>query len=138
MSDDELLCSIANQAADRRYGWTRQMLTLATGMLTALIALQKTFVPSDALCLWLLQACWSLLTLGIVLCAVHLAGDYQAYKSAGERLQQALNDESKSQTLVAYPGKASLRAFAIYPWVLLAAVVCLSAFAILNIGRTTI
>lgn len=68
------LCDLAAKRDDKRYGWIRQLLLLASGSLTALVAF-RAGEQSQGLALLCLQIAWATLGSGILLGASALHGE---------------------------------------------------------------
>lgn len=86
--DEHLLKSIeaANDSADLRLDWLRHIMTMCSGVLAVLVALQDKFTPKSLLALVLLCLCWLLLTLTVIASSFAMLG----YSDAKRSLSQIL------------------------------------------------
>lgn len=122
---------IHNLAEGTYIQWVRQMLTLATGAMTALIALQDNFAPSQAgTALFLLWASWVFLALAIVNCAVILHGESHMYRHAAIEKVQTL--QASDPVSGGSPHWLAEKARKTLPLTLVTALVLLCSFAIAN------
>lgn len=81
------------------YAWIRHVVTLSSGTLTVLVALQSHYVPKDPLYLWLLQLCWLLLVLSI-LCGVYaLQGEWQTPLDIARKIQDNLAKKGQDHAI---------------------------------------
>ena len=122
--------SLSDEGNQLYYDWVRHMLTVATGALTLLVALQGTFVPENPRFLWLLQSSWVGLALSITGAAVILHGRHgMMWRSAQRRLDAPRGD------IVERPPLPYRIADRLFPWVLVFSMITLTLFALVNLGR---
>lgn len=89
------------------YSWIRQVVTLATGSLAALVALRNNYVPANAQALLLLKLCWAGLALSILLGVVALYGEAQIPLDAVKNLRNIRNQighDTAVQVLISNAG----------------------------------
>ncbi len=81
------------------YAWIRHVVTLSSGTLTVLVALQSHYVPKDPLYLWLLQCCWVSLVLSILTGVVALQGEWQTRLDIAQRIQGVLVEKGEDHAI---------------------------------------
>ena len=127
---------IIDEATKEYYAWLKQILTLASGSLTVLIALRNQILPEHPQYLILLQISWILFALAIVLALFALRGHHILLFHTAQDFRQAAT--SQSSDTVAGMTKAPdiyTRFGQIVPLVFVSAVVALSLFGILNLSQ---
>lgn len=135
---DELI-SLQNKANEAYYGWIRHMMALATGELTALIALQDQFVPAVPRHLWTLSVTWLSLASGLLLAGVVLCGEYDVLFRCGQMKLLAFRVEDEAGIRVRQPTilltPIQRIAATTFPWLLISSLVFLCWFALANLGN---
>ena len=122
------------------YSWIRQVVTLAAGCLTVLVALKNNYVPANPQALPLLIACWVGLALSILSGVVALYGEAQTPLDAINKMRRdrrVLGDEATAQKLMnnskANPRKIYKYAHKTLYFCFSVSLVLLCVFAILNL-----
>lgn len=122
------------------YGWIRHVVTLASGSLTVLVALQNNYIPENPQVLPLLKLCWVGLGLSISLGVVALFGEVQTPLDAAKNLRknrQLQGDHYAAKRIEknigTNPQKGFLYAQKALPWCFVASLCCLCVFAIMNL-----
>jgi len=117
--------------------WLRGILTLSSGGLTLLVALQGQFVPESPRLIALLQFSWILLAVAVVLSLFGVAGFHKLYFSAVQSvLMGARNPESGAVGRIAPPvpiPEPYRSCGRIAPWAFVLAIVSLCIFGIANL-----
>jgi len=130
---------LADEGNRLYYDWVRQMLTLTTGALMLLVALQGSFVPKNPRFLWLLESSWVGLALSITAAAIILHGRHgMCWRLAQHRLEQLSKRNSPDAPLGHIGEKPPLLyriADRFLPWLLVLSVITLTLFALANLGR---
>lgn len=103
----------------------RQLVTLAAGMLTALVALRNGYAAQGAQGLWLLKLSWAGLGLTVLCGMVALGSDVRSNKEA---VYQALEGGLR----LSEPNWLEWRAHQTMRWAFLTAVGSLMAFGVMN------
>lgn len=124
------------------YDWIRQVVTLSTAALTALIALQANYLPSQSKAPFLLASSWLALLLTIILGMVALRTEYSSLLESAIRIRssrQKFGDiETKSLilngALAVVPHWHHRWAVRLMVLSFILALCSLCAFAIVNIG----
>jgi len=120
--------------------WLRSILTLSSGGLTLLVALQGQFVPQSPRLILLLQFSWILLAVSVLLSLFGVAGLHRLYFAAVVKL---VLEESRNQGTEAgdrrappIPMPEPYRSCGrIAPWAFVLAILSLCAFGIANLPR---
>lgn len=122
------------------YGWVRHVVTLASGSLTVLVALQSNYIPDNPQGLPLLILCWVGLVLSILLGVAALFGEAQTPLDAAQNLRELRhkfgdNHAAKllEQNISTKPKKGFLYAQKALPYFFVGSLCCLCAFAIINL-----
>lgn len=96
MSNDRVVVTlddlVRRHVEDHRkpyYDWLRLLITLCTGTLTALVALQTHYVPRHPQQLWALALCWGALTTSIFLGLLALRAEYLSPLEAAQKIQNS-------------------------------------------------
>ena len=129
--------------ADHRaafYAWIKHITTLSSTILTALVALQKYYIPETPEGLILLQLCWGSLALCIVLGLVALYGESQTLLDAAIDLRKVrleYGDQYAAHNLAngkpIYPRRFFSISQKLLPYCFALALFSLALFAILNL-----
>ena len=81
------------------HAWHQQLLSLSSAALTLLIALQRTYVPTDPVDTWALQLCWLSLALCILFSLLLLWGRAQT-RLDGANILRKKRAESTDQAAI--------------------------------------
>jgi hypothetical protein len=81
------------------YAWIRQIMTLAAGSLTALVALRNSYVPANPQVLLLLKACLAGLALSILAGSVALYGEAQTPLEAVQNIRKLRRERGDEETV---------------------------------------
>ena len=126
---------ITDDATNEYYAWLKQILTLASGSLTILVALRNQILPEHPQGLILLQLSWFLFALSIILALFALRGHHiLLFHTARDLFQAATNQKNEKVGMTTTP-KLYSRLGQITPWVFVSAVVLLTLFGILNLTQ---
>ena len=122
------------------YPWIRQVVTLASTSLTALVALQKYYISDKPVGLLLLKLCWVALALSIVLGVVGLYSESHTPLRAANILiehRRKYGDQAAAEYVAQEKGTAPKKIFLIAQrytgWCYGFSLLCLATFAVLNI-----
>lgn len=122
------------------YAWIRHVVTLASGALTVLVALQNSYIPDNPQGLELLIMCWVGLVLSILLGVVALFGEALTPLDCVRELREVRRHygdnvaaEWFERDVGKNPRKGFLYAQKALPWFFVGALSCLCAFAIQNL-----
>lgn len=125
--------------------WYKTLLSLSSAALTILVALQQNYVPPEPKSIWLLQSCWALLALCVVVSLLLLWGKAQTRldganilrsKRTSEGDQSALEMLQKTNGIYFVERPIFSVARQVQAFCFLAGFVALSWFAILNVSRS--
>jgi hypothetical protein len=132
------LTELRNGATLKYFAWVRHMMLMATGELTALIALQGQFVPARPQLLWSLSVTWISLATALVLASVVLYGEYDVEERMLRETQIAVNQiQAGSSSQFVSPKRPWWQKMArtMFPLSLAASLVFLCTFALANLGN---
>ena len=122
------------------YKWIRHVVSLASGALTILVALQNNYMPDNPQGLPLLILCWVGLFLSIALGVVALFGEAQTPLDAAKNIRKRRathGDNQVAQQMEKNSGtnvrKSFLFAQKALPWCFVASLCCLCLFSIMNL-----
>lgn len=79
------------------YQWIKNLITLASSVLVALISFRNAYIPQNPTAIWLLQCCWSFLFGTAVLGQLALYGQTHAPFEAALRLEDVLKKSKKEK-----------------------------------------
>jgi hypothetical protein len=143
MTADELrnVFALADQREEKRYAWLRQLVVLAAGSLTALVAF-RAGAQSAGIALGFLRAAWISLGVAIVLGAYCLHGEVWLARElvrlvVEENKARKASGAQQPSPSVAHLPKRYLWAERLFYTALLVAVVCLVTHAVLRDGQNT-
>ena len=130
------------QEGNRAYfEWVRTCLTVASGSLALLVALQGSFLPAAPRFLWLLQAAWGCLVLAILAALVTLRSESAAHFRAANSVftEEFVKDLQRGDLVkVGLDGSDAPWYYRIFQSLLsfsfAASFIFLGLFAILNVG----
>lgn len=98
------LCDLAKDRDEKHYSWIRQLLVLASGALTALVAFRAGF-HSTGIALWSLRVAWVALGLSILHGASALHGEVWTARAlamgVGEQIKQRFSSGEGPSPVVA-------------------------------------
>src|SRR3972149_1703775 len=138
MVDDDTLKRIADAGTREYFAWIRHILTISTGGLTLLVALQSQFVPAHPRWIILLQGTWVLLAASVLFALFGLAGMSAIYLQAGNMLLKSAQAPAQitgaRRVLVCIP-QPYRTCCKIAPWTFLGAIVLLCIFGVANVDR---
>jgi hypothetical protein len=125
---------LGNRATELYFEWVKQMLSLSFASLTALVALQKSYMPGTDLARYLLWGTFLSLAFSVVAAAIVLRGQGQVARVLSRQLaeESQLPIESRNSSHAGSLPVLARCSQRILPWTLISSVVCLSAFAISN------
>ena len=125
----------SNRATEQFHDWVKQMLSLAFAALTALVALQKNYTPGSDLARYFLWGTFLSLASSVVCTAIVLRGAGLATRALSRILASDADKPPQNRNKIPHvgsPPRLAKVAKEILPWVLVASVVCLSSFAVVN------
>jgi hypothetical protein len=123
--------------------WHKTLLSLASAILTILVALQQNYVPLEPKSIWLLQACWASLALCVVVSLLLVWGKAQTRLEGANILrakrisdgdQSALEMLQKTNGIYFSERKIFSTARQLQAFCFLVGFLSLSWFAILNVS----
>jgi len=124
------------------YDWLRQIVTLCSGALTLLVALQNNYVPQHPSGLWLLQFCWLSLACSILSGMVALYGESGIHVDAHNRIGRMRRTFGDAQTVAHIQANNSPRVKKVYTiaakatfYCFVVSVLLLTVFGVVNVGR---
>lgn len=79
------------------YQWIKNLITLASGVLTALISFRNAYIPQTPTAIWLLQYCWFFLFETVVLGQLAIYGQTHAPFEAAVRIEDVLKKSKKEK-----------------------------------------
>ena len=93
------------------YQWIKNLITLASSVLVALISFRSTYIPQDPKAIWLLQYCWIFLSGSAILGQLALYGQSQApYEVAcriGDVLKKSKTEKENAWAVAVVQGVTS-------------------------------
>lgn len=125
------------------FDWIRQVVSLSTATLTALIALQGNYLPKNPQLPFLLAICWLALLLVILLGIFSLRSEYRTYLDALNEIREsrAKNGDQATAILINNGTLSGTRTTWYHLWAVrlmltlfIISLASLCAFAIINIG----
>jgi hypothetical protein len=125
---------VANESVTIYHQWVGQMLNLAVGSMTLLVALKSHLIPSEPRHLWLLQACWILLAGSIASASVILHSKHLMLSKNASDLLKIASGSEPSRFLTAKSGFCAELSSKALPWLLSCALISLALFAVFNTG----
>ena len=136
--DEDELERLVTTGTSEYFAWIRGILTLSSGGLTLLVALQGQFVPKAPRLLFLLQFSWILLAVAVVLSLFGVAGLHKLYFAAVVELvlKEAHSRESARGGRLAPPlpiPEPYRSCGRIAPWAFVLAIVSLCMFGVANL-----
>lgn len=139
MTQEEIrqLCDLAEKRDQKYYAWIRQLLVLASGALTALVAFRAD-AHSAGIALWLLRVAWVALGLSILLGSLVLHGEVwtaaELANLVAAEIRKQFSDDSGDPPSAIFANRPPRyrRAEKTMYWTLLLAVVALVAHAVLR------
>jgi hypothetical protein len=117
---------ITDDATNEYYAWLKQILTLASGSLTVLVALRNQILPEHPQGLILLQLSWFLFALSIILALFALRGHHILLFHTARDLFQAATGQKSDKVGATTTPKLYSKLGQTTPWVFVSAVVLLS------------
>lgn len=124
----------ANKANEKYFDWVRLMLSLATGSLAALIALQDNYVPRSPNAVYLLWGSWISLASSVLAAAIVLRGEGLAFRKLSRAMATATQQPQQGRVHLGRPPLLCDCAAWALPWLLAISLILLCAFAISNTG----
>jgi hypothetical protein len=113
------------------YNWLRQILGLASGALTLLVALQGSYIPQHPVGLPLLQLCWGLLAASILSSLLALYGESAIPLDAANNLRRMFHAKGEAQTALYIQRNDYAPPKRLYEWAEKATVLCFAASVVL-------
>jgi len=124
---------LTDEATTEYYAWLKQILTLASGSLTVLVALRNQILPADPKAILLLQLSWLLFAAAIILALFALRGQHiLLFHTARDLYQAATNPKIEKVGMTTAP-KIYSKIGQATPWIFVSAVVALALFGIVNL-----
>lgn len=131
-----------NEGTKKYYEWVRTCLTVSSGSLALLVALQDNFVPSEPIWSWSLRAAWVSFALTIVSALLVLRSEFTTHIQAANEAFSQKFIEMLQQGNLAQIGSCSIGlpwyyriAQAVFPWSFAVSFVLLAVFAVANLER---
>lgn len=139
MSGENFKCygQLTDEATSEYYAWLKQILTLASGSLTILVALRNQILPDVPKTIYLLQLSWLLFAVSIVLALFALRGHHILLFDAARDLYQSATGQKNKQAGGTTTRDIYTKIGRAVPWVFVAAVVALTLFGIVNLIPAT-